>query len=89
MSLAFKPDLKWRFWRKDGATITATISDESFLEHMKSGEEMFADGDILKVSLEYERRFNETAQMWEDVGTSYEIPKVHDHLSPLENMTLF
>ena len=87
--MAFAADLKWRFEKKDGYRITAYISDESFLEHMKTQEEMFVDGDILKVTLEVEQRFNKEENVWEDIPTTYNISKVHDHYRVPRNRTLF
>ena len=50
VSVAFKGDNKWRFY--DGTTqFHAAIVDERFVHRVQIGEENFASGDILTVSL--------------------------------------
>lgn len=50
VNVAFKNDNKWRFF--DGAsTFYANILDEKFLADVNNGDRMFANGDLLKVTL--------------------------------------
>ena len=73
ISLAFKEDNKWRL--SDGAsTISATISDLSFLQDVNSSVETFAKGDVLVCMVR--------VRQWHahnGARTEYEVVKVEEH----------
>jgi hypothetical protein len=73
ISLAFKEDNKWRL--SDGAaTISATISDQSFLDDVNSSVETFAKGDVLVCTVRVKQW-----QTQQGARTDYEVIKVEEH----------
>lgn len=73
ISLAFKEDNKWRL--SDGAaTISATISDEAFLQNVNSSVATFAKGDVLVCTVRVRQW-----QTQNGARTEYEVIKVEEH----------
>lgn len=73
VNVSFREDNKWRF-SDGGAPFFATVSDDGFLQRVKSSEETFAAGDILRVRM---RR-----RQWlegETMKVDYEVLKVLEH----------
>jgi hypothetical protein len=81
-SLIWEGD-KWRF--TDGeSTFAATISDEAFLEHVRSGEK-FSVFDNLRCRLRQTQWQDESGK----IKSTYEIVRVYEHLAPPDQGSLF
>ncbi|MDH5669340.1 MAG: hypothetical protein OEY86_15145 [Nitrospira sp.] len=76
VSPVFKKSNKWRF--TDGnATFHALMADQDFLAQVHSRVRRFAEGDILRVSLQID-----TTKTQEGLKTQYTIIKVLDDITP-------
>ena len=85
VSLSFKPGNKWRL--RDGSrTLNVTIEDSPFQERVQAGEEAFAKGDFLQVTLLTKQSFTDGK-----LQADYIVSQVHLHKqkTKIENMNLF
>lgn len=71
---------KWKFIR-DGATISASMTDESFLERVRGRAETFGAGDRLDVDLEIGEKYDNTTSAYRRTG-QYVVSKVLKHSPP-------
>jgi len=75
-SAAFDEKLHWRF-AHDGKLMSATISDDSFLKRVVSGEK-FASGDTLVADVLVRQRWDVLSNGF--IDDEYEVIHVHDHI---------
>lgn len=71
---------KWKFIN-DGATISASMADESFLERVRGRAEKFGTGDRLDVDLEISEKYDDTTSAYGRTG-QYVVSKVRKHSPP-------
>ncbi len=71
---------KWKFIY-DGATISASMADESFLERVRGRAEQFGAGDRLVVDLEIGEKYDSTTSAYRRTG-HYTVSKVLKHSPP-------
>ena len=71
---------KWKFIN-DGATISASMADESFLERVHGRAEQFAAGDRLDVDLEITEKYDDATSAYRRTG-KYVVTKVLKHSPP-------
>ena len=80
VTLSFDPALRWKLERiRIDERITAAISDQKFLQHLKAREDQFADGDTLEVTLKFEQERPTQEKDWVDVAGTHAVTTVHKH----------
>ena len=74
--IIFDKGYKWQFYL-NGRKITATVSDDNFMERVNKGER-FAKGDILVVDLEKHKVFDKTMDIF--IEKDFKVLKVIEHI---------
>lgn len=76
---------RWDFKYK-GQKISATISDNTFLQKVKEGLQRFGNGDMLEVDLEIQQVYEPSVNSF--INKVYTVAKVHTHIPRVDQQSI-